>query len=256
MSYVDVSAIAALISTIAACGAAGAALWGLRYAKGLIDSAVSDRQVDRVLALHESFTTGEIGAARIRFSSLMYHAGESAFGSRKCWRPTWESLVPPNQGPAKSGNERFLGHYPIDMDHTQNHRPIDDVRQVLWWFDRINEARKQSSSLDERLLVSLMGHSVVWWSLLCGRLDPKGGAHVHALLELAEWMEGRNWRKDPRNESRKSPEDDFPGQEDYVPPPILVPTNTGNTGVNKNKKPGSLPFGGLISFRISRGAGR
>jgi hypothetical protein len=252
----DVSDVAALISTVAACGAAGAALWGLRYAKGLIDNAVSDRQVDRVLALHESFTTGEIGAARIRFSSLMYRAGESAFGPRKCWRPTWESLVPPNQGTAASGNSRFLGYYPEDMDHTQNHRPIDDVRQVLWWFDRINEARKRSSSLDDRLLVSLMGHSVVWWSLLCGRLDTKGGAHVYALVELAEWMEERNWRKDPRNENRKIPEDDFPSQESHAPPPILISANMGKAGAIREKKPGSSPFGSILTFRISRGAGR
>jgi hypothetical protein len=95
------SLVISAVAAVAACAAAGAAVWGLRYARGLIDVAVKDRQVDRVLALHEGVTTGEIAAARNRFSELMYRAGEEAFGPRKCWRPDWESLVPPN--PAVGG---------------------------------------------------------------------------------------------------------------------------------------------------------
>jgi hypothetical protein len=218
----NLAAVAAVVSAVAACIAATAALWGLRYAKGLIDTAVSDRQVDRVLALYESFTSGEVGAARTRFVSLMYRAGEAAFAPRTCWRPTWESLIAPDQGPTKeSARARFLGVYPEDMVHAQGHRPIDDIRQVLWCFDRINEARKREASLDEGLLVSLMGHPATWWSLLCRRLETREGAHLYSLMQLAEWMEEEGWRNDPRNQHRKVPEDDFPGGEDEAPIPAI-----------------------------------
>ena len=203
------------VAAIAAAAAAGAALWGLRYARGLIDVGVHDRQVDRVLALHREVTTGEIAAARNRFNELMYRVGEEAFGPRMCWRPTWESLIPPNPAVAPDlSSRRFLGAYPKDMVSGEGHRPIHDLRLALWSFDRINEARKRESSLDENLLVSLLGHPVVWWSILCGRLDTKSGAHVRSLMELASWMEDKGWRKDPRNAYRKTPEESFPCTED------------------------------------------
>ncbi len=141
-----------VIAAIATCAAAAAAVRGLRYARGLIDVAVNDRQVDRVLTLHKEVTTGEIAAARNRFSELMYRAGEEAFGPRKCWRPDWESLVPPNPAVA-------------------------------------------SSLIHSRFL--------------------------RALTELAMWMEGKDWRGDPRNAYRKVPEESFPGTEDQVPRPTV-----------------------------------
>jgi hypothetical protein len=217
------SVLAPAISAVAAIGAAGAALWGLRYGKGLIDSAVNDRRVDRVLAMHQDFTSGEVGAARIRFCELMYRVGEEAFGPRKCWRPDWESLIPPNPAVSEEvAARRFLGSYPADMTGAQQHRPIHDLRQVLWCVDRINEARKRETSLDERLLVSLMGHPVVWLSLLCGRLEVQEAGHLGALRQLAGWMEECGWRTDPHNSYRKVPEDDFPGDEDQVAYPGLA----------------------------------
>ena len=210
------------VAAIATSAAAGAAIWGLRYARGLIDVGVRDRQVDRVLALHKEFTTGEIAAARDRFNQLMYRAGEEAFGPRMAWRPDWESLIPPNPAVAQDlAARRFLGAYPLDMVGDDNHRPIHDLRSVLWCFDRINEARKREASLDEDLLVSLLGHSVVYWSVLCGRLESKGGANLRALVELASWMEAKGWRNDPRNAHRKTPEESFPCAEDDVPLPRI-----------------------------------
>lgn len=198
------SLLISAVAAMAACLAAGAAAWGLRYARGLIDVAVKDRQVDRVLALHAEVTTGEIAAARNRFSELMYRAGEEAFGPRKCWRPDWESLIPPNPVVGRDlAAPRFLGAYPDDMVSGQGQRPIHDLRLVLWSYDRVNEARKRKASLDEDLLVSLMGHTVVWWRLLCGRLDMKSAAHLEALADLASWMEEKGWRNDPRNSNRK-----------------------------------------------------
>src|SRR6266487_398476 len=133
----SISLAAAMIAALAACGGTIAAIWGLRYAKALIDTAVHDRQVDRVLMLHQDFTTGEVGEARFRFSELMYRVGEDAFGPRMCWRPDWESLIPPN--PAVEGGVRmlrFLGAYPEDMVSGIGHRPIHDLRKVLWRFVR------------------------------------------------------------------------------------------------------------------------
>lgn len=223
-----VSAVAA----IATCAAAAAAVWGLRYARGLIDIGIKDRQVDRVLAMHKEITTGEIAEARNRFNELMYRAGEEAFGPRMCWRPDWESLIPPNPAVESAlSSRRFLGAYPGDMVSGEGHRPIHDLRLVLWSYDRINEARKREASLDEDLLVSLIGHQVVFWRALCGRLDTHGGAHLQALVELASWMEFKKWRDDPRNIHRKTPEESFPCTENNVPQPSI------STVISDTKEP-------------------
>jgi hypothetical protein len=134
--------------------------------------------------------------------------------------PDWESLIPPNPAVQEDvSSARFLGAYPEDMLSGRGNRPIHDLRQVLWCFDGINEARKRDLSLDEDLLISLMGHSVVWWNLLCGRLETRAGGHVYSLTQLASWMEHMGWRNDPRNKHRKMPENDYPGGEDDVPIP-------------------------------------
>ncbi len=151
----NISSWAVVITAIAACGATFAAVWGLRYAKMQIDSAVNDRRVDRVLALYRDFNSGEIGASRDRFSDLMFRVGEEVLGPGKCWRPDLKSLIP-TYPPSKNAS-RFLGAYPQDMIAGAILHPLNDLRQVLWCFDRINEARKRQSALDEQLLVSLMG---------------------------------------------------------------------------------------------------
>ena len=225
-----VSAIAAIAASIAA----GAAVYGLRYARGLIETGVSDHQVDRVLDLHKELTTGEVAEARNRFDELFYRAGEEAFGPRMCWRPDWESLIPPNPAvEEEAALRRFLGAYPADMTSGLGHRPIHDLRKILWCFDRINEARKREASLDEGLLVSLLGHPVVWWSILCSRLETKRGAHVQALMDLAEWMEDKGWRSDPRNAFRKTPEESFPCKEDEVSVPRLSTSLAGQTSPSR-----------------------
>jgi hypothetical protein len=250
----NVSSLVTVVTAVAACGGAGAALWGLRYAKGLIDTAVSDRQVDRVLALHHEWTTGEVGAARVRFSELMYRAGEEAFGPRKCWRPDWESLIPPNPAVHETlSPARFLGAYPDDMISGRGNRPIHDLRQVLWCFDRINEARKKASLLDEKLLVSLMGHSALWWNLLCGRLAMPEGSHGYSLMQLASWIEEMGWREDPRNEYRKMPEGDFPCREDEVPiPRISTSWNGSSGGASTHERPQRATTRAIRSAKASQ----
>ena len=93
-----------------------------------IDEAA--RGVDRVLSLHAEFSTGDVAAARARFSELMWRAGEAAFGPDKCWRPTWQNIYPPSPGCTDAIKSiRFLGVYPADMG-TGDHRPLHDLRKV------------------------------------------------------------------------------------------------------------------------------
>ena len=217
--------IAGIVGAIAAVGTAGAALLGLRYARRQIDSVSHDHRVDRVLDFHRDLTTGDVGDARSRFSELMFRVGEEAFGAGHCWRPTWNSLLPPDpKADVHSDTKRRLGLYPDDIIGGERHRPLDDLRSVLWCFERIEEARNRGASLDEPLLVSLIGYHAVWWDLLCKRLTRDGGGHIFSLVRLAEWMEEKSWRDDPRNMNRRVPEDDFQGKEDdQILPKLHLP---------------------------------
>lgn len=225
--------LATVVATLAALGTAAAAAWGLRYAKRQVDIAAHDRQVDRVLGFHHDLTSDEVGAARNRFSELMFRVGREAFGPGYAWRPTWKSLIPtdPNlHGP--------LGTYPPDMAGPGHDRylPLDDLRAVLWCFERIEEARRREASLDDQLLVSLIGYHAVWWNLLCQRLEPTGGGHLTSLIGLAQWMEEKDWRHDPRNSSRHHPEADFHGgEDDELLDRLLYNPVTGQSRLNGGK---------------------
>jgi len=162
-----------------------------------LQSDEAARQVDRVLSLHAEFSTGEIAAARCRFSELMWRAGETAFGLHTCWRPTWDSIYPPCPGCGKEINRsRFLGAYPPDM-HARDHRPIHDLRKVLWCLGRVNVARRdEKESLREQLVIALLGWEVIWWSLVCERLERAQGAILQPLDNLASWVQEWNWMED------------------------------------------------------------
>jgi hypothetical protein len=170
------------------------------------------RKVDRALNLHAEFSTGDIAAARSRFSELMWRAGEAAFGRDVCWRPTWESIYPPSPGCGEAVNRsRFLGAYPIGMN-ASDHRPLHDLRKVLWCLGRVNVARRdEKDALQEQLVVALLGWEVIWWSLVCARMDPNRGAILHPLYHLADWVGNRNWMEDRKFD----PHDDFRASESY-----------------------------------------
>ena len=155
------------------------------------------RQVDRVLSLHAEFSTGDIAAARCRFSELMWRAGEAAFGPHTCWRPSWDSIYPPCPGCGEAVNRsRFLGVYPASM-HARDHRPIHDLRKVLWCLGRVNVARRdEKDALREQLVVALLGWEVIWWSLVCERLERTQGAILQPLHHLAGWVREWNWLED------------------------------------------------------------
>jgi hypothetical protein len=244
----DLSIVASEVTAFAACGATIAGLWGLRYGKGQITTAVHDRKVDRAIACHADLTTGEVGAARNRFSQLMFRVGEETLGPMRCWRPTWLSLLPRVQGFDDEANDsRCLGEYPADMLGAQGHLPLEDLRMVLWCFERIDEARRRESMLDERLLVSLIGYHVAWWNLLCARLEQGVSGHLYSLQQLAIWVEEQGWRGDARNEFRPEPEQDFPGGEDEVPLPRLG-ERTGSG--NKARRLPALQKPSLLGHRV------
>jgi hypothetical protein len=163
------------------------------------------RQVDRVLSLHAEFSTGEIAAARCRFSELMWRAGETAFGLHTCWRPTWASIYPPCPGCGEEINRsRFLGMYPEDM-HAGHHRPIHDLRKVLWCLGRVNVARRdEKDSMREQLVVALLGWEVIWWSLVCERLERTQGAILQPLYHFAGWVQEWNWMEDREFDPRRA----------------------------------------------------
>jgi hypothetical protein len=178
----NVSSLATIITAVAACGAAGAALRGLRYAKSQIDTAVNDHQVDRVLALYRDFTSGEVGAARDRFSDLMFRAGEKAFGPRKCWRPELESLIPayPTIGNDHSSS-RFLGSYPKDMAGAEGNRPISDLRQ-----GRSAVARRRTGlCLGRRARRTPGQHAQTSGDQSAHRSSSQETMHLHASCSLA-----------------------------------------------------------------------
>lgn len=185
-----------------------------------IDEAA--RQVDRVLSLHAEFSTGDIAAARARFSELMWRAGEAAFGPNKCWRPTWQNIYPPSPGCTDATRSiRFLGTYPADM-MAGDHRPLHDLRQVLWCLGRINVARRdEENALNESLVIGLLGWEVIWWSFVCERLSGRRGAILQPLRELADWVvkqkdehEG-NSKWDWLQDREYDPAIDFLTDEDY-----------------------------------------
>jgi len=142
----------------------------------------------------------------------MWRAGEAAFGQGTCWRPTWESIYPPCPGGGEPLNSsRFLGTYPIDMN-AANHRPIHDLRKVLWCLGRVNVARRdEKDALNEQLIVALLGWEVVWWSLVCGRLRRNQGAILQPLYHLADWVQQWNWMEDREFD----PRDAFRAKEGY-----------------------------------------
>ena len=78
--------------------------------------------------------------------------------------------------------------------HASNHRPIHDLRKVLWCLGRVNVARRdEKDSLREQLVVALLGWEVIWWSLVCERLEKTQGAILQPLYHLAGWVQEWNW---------------------------------------------------------------
>jgi hypothetical protein len=81
--------------------------------------------------------------------------------------------------------------------HAEDQRPIHDLRKVLWCLGRVNVARRdEKDSMREQLVVALLGWEVIWWSLVCERLERTQGAILQPLYHLAGWVQEWNWMED------------------------------------------------------------
>lgn len=152
------------------------ALWQLRRHQ-------KSQRVDRAITLHRDITSGEVGAARERFTTAMWWAGRDTAG--RCEQPTWESLddTPPTPGPSH--------RYDPAITADASERPLRDLYRVLYCFERIDTTLK-GGAVDQRLAWQLLAHHAVWWDALTANISDGSGKelgtrHIRSLRELASW---------------------------------------------------------------------
>jgi hypothetical protein len=141
-------------------------------------------RVQRTIDLHRDLTTGEVRAARDRFTALMWRHGEARAGRNVCHVPSWTELLTDVLGGGERGE---LGEYrPEDkIAGAEGAEPMRDLYAVLWCFERI-EAGRAGRALDRRLLAELIASHAVWWDELTRRLTSENTTHVKSLRSLAE----------------------------------------------------------------------
>lgn len=140
-------------------------------------------RVQRTIDLHRDLTAGEVGAARDRFTTLMWKHGEAIAGRNVCHVPSWSELLPDVLG---GGDRGELGEYRAEdkIVGAESAEPMRDLYTVLWCFERI-EAGRAGRALDRRLLAELIASHAVWWCELTRRLTPENTTHVRSLRSLA-----------------------------------------------------------------------
>lgn len=140
-------------------------------------------RVQRTIDLHRDLTTGEVGGARDRFTTLMWKRGEALAGRNVCHVPSWTELLPDVLG---GGGRGELGEYRAEdkIAGAEGAEPMRDLYAVLWCFERI-EAGRAGRALDRRLLAELIASHAVWWNELTRRLSSDNTTHVKSLRSLA-----------------------------------------------------------------------
>lgn len=139
--------------------------------------------VDRVIRFHEALTTGEVVAARNRFTTLMWAVGE-AFQPGSCWQPSFSELLGSSWHLPSAGSSESRGRLDLYGDVPVETVPLQDLYLVLWQFERVAGAWSQGL-LDEGLLLELIGPHAAWWNELLGRVSDSDTIHRRALRELA-----------------------------------------------------------------------
>lgn len=139
--------------------------------------------VERTIALHRDLTSGEVGAARERFTTAMWWVGRRS--GPLCHQPRWPEIddSPPQPGDISKYSEG------VTMNSTE--RPLRDLYRVLYCFERI-EATLEGKAIDERLAWELLAHHTVWWDCLTANIgdgsgDELGTRHICSLRHLAAW---------------------------------------------------------------------
>jgi hypothetical protein len=172
--------------TVPAWGAVlGAVIAGIAIFVQRHNSRVLGR-IERTVALHRDITTGEVGAARDRFTELMWREG-SRLKPGRCYQPRFAELLRPEFTHASASVQRGnLADYPADLT-ASGASPSRDLYKVLWCFERIH-ALLASEQLDQGLAVDLLGRHTVWWNSLCAEISDDDTMHRRALRQAADWM--------------------------------------------------------------------
>lgn len=136
------------------------------------------------MRLHEQLTSGEIGAARDRFSSYMWSTGGEHQPGR-CWIPSWEQLLGVDF--ARGLDEADLSAYPEELRVQKDQTPLRDLYKILWCFERIHVSIARGL-LDLELAAGMLGSHTVWWDALCRRIParPETTSYREPLQLLAQ----------------------------------------------------------------------
>jgi hypothetical protein len=147
-------------------------LLALAIAAATLVSDSHDRRVDRVLQLHEMFTTPQMEAIRDR---LRDHFRNHSDGTSRLRAVSLDELD-------SKGN---LAKY---SDDDSTHSPYKDIRLLLRFMERASAARA-SHTVDEALFHELIGRHAAWWAVAVGK-DPAASPHLlNPLLDLAAWAD-------------------------------------------------------------------
>lgn len=144
-----------------------------------------DRRVDRVLALHNELTSGEVGAVRRRLAAHFRQHGPRDGSKQWVLQTTTEQLK------KRSDLSRY-------RDDGLKQTPSEDAAVLLRFFQRAQLAQA-TGSLDDYMCASLIGAHAGWWNLAIqhsGKSEPM----KTALNELATWA--NNFAKSHSKESQ------------------------------------------------------
>ncbi len=174
-------AIQVILTGIAALVAFAGVAWQLRRQR-------HTASVERTIALHRDLTTGEVGAARDRFTEYMWRVG-AFHRQRSCHQPTFfELLGPVYADPPSTTLTEWLHEYPVDIGGVSTATPLRDLYKVLWCFERVGAAL-DAGLLDKVLFRDLLAHHAFWWDSLCVRIEPDDTRHRFALRHLSDASE-------------------------------------------------------------------
>jgi hypothetical protein len=172
-------------------------------ALGQLWTGLKATKVQRVIELHRDLTTGEVGNARDRFTTLMWKHGERLAGRNVCHAPRWKEILTDVLG--ASGSRGELGVYPRE-DHiatAKDAEPMRDLYSVLWCFERI-EAGRAGRALDQGMLKQLVASHAVWWDELTRHLTSENTRHLESLRRLSAALEDAELRAWARNDFLES----------------------------------------------------